>query len=136
MMHKEMTDDERVLMIEAMIERGEVYHGYKNEIRVACAKQHKKRTSCTKEKFMSAYSPELPWRVIAEKLKISESFCLKLSHEYLDYRRPSVWIKVTDEQIIQAFKDHAGDKLITIAKKLNIHSSSLLARARKLKIRP
>ena len=25
-MHKEMTDDERVLMIEAMIERGEVYH--------------------------------------------------------------------------------------------------------------
>jgi DNA-binding Lrp family transcriptional regulator len=74
--------------------------------------------------------------VIAERLGLSESFCLKLSHEYLDYRRPSVWIKVTDEQIIQAFKDHPGDKLITIAKKLNIHSSSLLARARKLKIRP
>ena len=135
-MHKEMTDDERILMIEEMIERGEVYHGYKNDIRVSCGKQNKRRTTCTKEKFMSVYSAELPWRVIAEKLKISESFCLKLSHEYLDYRRPSVWIKVTDEQIIQAFKDHAGDKLITIAKKLNIHSSSLLARARKLKIRP
>lgn len=28
-MRKEMTSDERILMIEEMIERGEVYHGYR-----------------------------------------------------------------------------------------------------------
>jgi len=135
-MHKEMTDDERVLMIEEMIERGEVYDGYKNDIRISCGKQNRRRTTCTKEKFMIAYSPELSWRVIAERLGISKSFCLKLSHEYLDYRRPSVWVKATDEQIIQAFKDHPGGTLTTIAEKLNITPSSLLARARKLKLRP
>jgi len=69
-MRKEITPDERILMIEDMIERGEVYGGYRaNKYPSNLQKSqkthahYKPRTvvDCSKEKFMSVYSPQKSW---------------------------------------------------------------------------
>jgi hypothetical protein len=138
MMHKEMTDDERVLMIEEMIERGEVYHGYRDDEKVFYSKRNKKY-ECTREEFMSAYDPQLTWIAIAQKLGMSESTCINFGKKYLadqGYKKRLIFRKVLDEQIVVAFKGYPSKKLISIARELNMHPSSLIPRARKLGLMP
>jgi len=140
MMHKEMTDDERVLMIEEMIERGEVYDGYRDDEKVFYSKRNKKY-ECSKEEFMSAYDPQLTWIAIAQKLGMSQSACIKFGRQYLTCdegrkKKPNCARKVTDEQVIAAFKGYPNKRMSTIALELKIEWPSLYYRARKLKLIP
>jgi hypothetical protein len=130
-----MTPEERILMIEDMIERGEVYHGYKDDEKVHAKKEN--RHHCSKEKFMSVYSPDLSWKTMAQRLEMSESACISLGKKYLvdqGYKKRLIFRKVSDEQIVDAFKDYPDKKLISIARELNIHPSSLIPRARRLRL--
>ena len=132
-----MTAEERALMIEKMIERGEVYEGYKDYEKVHATKEN--RHHCTKEKFMSVYAPEVSWKIMAQKLGMSESACINFGKKYLadqGYKKRLIFRKVLDEQIVAAFKGYPSKKLISIARELNIHSSSLIPRARKLGLMP
>ena len=132
-----MTAEERALMIEEMIERGEVYEGYKDHEKVQATKEY--RHHCTKEKFMSVYSPEVSWKIMAQKLGMSESACINFGKKYLadqGYKKRLIFRKVLDEQIVMAFKGYPNKKLISIAKELNVHPSSLIPRARKLGLMP
>ena len=140
-MQKTMTDDlQRTLMIEEMIARGAIFQGYKDTQKVVYGKQNKKCSKCTKEIFMTVYSPELSWEVMAKRLQISKSGCIKLGKAYLGYaegyKKPSLGQKVTDEQVIEAFKEYPIKKMPTIAKELKIHKTTLLYRARKLNLIP
>ncbi len=139
-MHKEMTDDERVLMIEEMIERGEVYHGYRDDEKVFYSKRNKKY-ECTREEFMSAYDPQLTWIAIAQKLGMSQSACIKFGRQYLTghegcKKKPNCARKVTDEQVVEAFKGYPTKRMSAIAKDLKIEWPSLYYRARKLNLIP
>jgi len=132
-----MTAEERALMIEKMIERGEVYEGHKDHEKVQATKEN--RHHCTKERFMSVYSPEVSWKVMAQKLGMSESTCINFGKKYLadqGYKKRLIFRKVLDEQIVMAFKGYPNKKLISIAKELNVHPSSLIPRARKLGLMP
>ena len=132
-----MTAEERALMIEKMIERGEVYEGYKDHEKVQATKEN--RHHCTKERFMSVYSPEVSWKIMAQKLGMSESTCINFGKRYLadqGYKKRLIFRKVLDEQIVVAFKGYPSKKLISIAKELNVHPSSLIPRARKLGLMP
>ena len=132
-----MTAEERALMIEKMIERGEVYEGYKDHEKVHATKEN--RHHCTKERFMSVYSPESSWKIMAQKLGMSESTCINFGKKYLadqGYKKRLIFRKVLDEQIVAAFKGYPSKKLISIAKELNVHPSSLIPRARKLGLMP
>lgn len=132
-----MTAEERALMIEEMIERGEVYDGYKDHEKVQATKES--RHECTKERFMSVYSPEVSWKIMAQKLGMSESTCINFGKRYLadqGYKKRLIFRKVLDEQIVVAFKGYPSKKLISIARELNMHPSSLIPRARKLGLMP
>jgi DNA-binding Lrp family transcriptional regulator len=132
-----MTAEERALMIEEMIERGEVYDGYKDHEKVQATKEN--RHHCTKERFMSVYSPEVSWKIMAQKLGMSESTCINFGKRYLadqGYKKRLIFRKVLDEQIVVAFKGYPSKKLISIARELNMHPSSLIPRARKLGLMP
>jgi hypothetical protein len=132
-----MTAEERALMIEEMIERGEVYDGYKDHEKVHATKEN--RLHCTKERFMSVYSPEVSWKIMAQKLGMSESTCINFGKKYLadqGYKKRLIFRKVLDEQIVVAFKGYPSKKLISIARELNMHPSSLIPRARKLGLMP
>lgn len=132
-----MTAEERALMIEKMIERGEVYDGYKDHEKVQATKEN--RHHCTKEKFMSVYSPESSWKLMAQKLGMSESACIGFGKKYLadqGYKKRLIFRKVLDEQIVAAFKGYPNKKLISIARELSVHPSSLIPRARKLGLMP
>ena len=98
-----MTAEERALMIEKMIERGEVYEGYKDYEKVHATKEN--RHHCTKEKFMSVYAPEVSWKIMAQKLGMSESACINFGKKYLadqGYKKRLIFRKVLDEQIVAA----------------------------------
>lgn len=142
-MRKEMTSDERILMIEEMIERGEVYHGYRAnkypstlpETSKSSAK-YKPRTAveCSKDKFMSVYSPQKSWDAMAEQLGISRQTCIRLAEKFgIDTgAKERGGRKVSDAQMIEALKEYPEKGLTAIAKELNICMGTLRYRAKKM----
>jgi hypothetical protein len=135
-----MTPEERILMIEEMIERGEVYDGYRDDEKVFYSKRNKKY-ECTREEFMSAYDPQLTWIAIAQKLGVSQSACINFGRQYLTCnegrkKKPNYARKVTDDQVIAAFKGYPNKRMSAIAEELKIKWTSLYYRARKLKLIP
>lgn len=142
-MTRKMTSDERILLIEEMIERGEVYHGYRAnkypstlpETSKSSAK-YKPRTAveCSKEKFMSVYSPQKSWDAMAEQLGISRQTCIRLAEKFgIDAgAKERGGRKVSDAQMIEALKQYPEKGLTAIAKELNICMGTLRYRARKM----
>ena len=142
-MTRKMTSDERILLIEEMIERGEVYHGYRAnkypstlpETSKSSAK-YKPRTAvdCSKEKFMSVYSPQKSWDAMAEQLGISRQTCIRLAEKFgIDTgAKERGGRKVSDAQMIEALKQYPEKGLTAIAKELNICMGTLRYRARKM----
>lgn len=142
-MTRKMTSDERILLIEEMIERGEVYHGYRAnkypstlpETSKSSAK-YKPRTvvDCSKEKFMSVYSPQKSWDTMAEQLGISRQTCIRLAGKFgIDAgTKERGGRKVSDAQMIEALKQYPEKGLTAIAKELNICMGTLRYRAKKM----
>jgi transcriptional regulator of acetoin/glycerol metabolism len=142
-MRKEITPDERILMIEDMIERGEVYSGYRaNKYPSSLRKSqkthahYKPRTvvDCSKEKFMSVYSPQKSWDAMAEQLGISRQTCIRLADKFgIDAgAKERGGRKVSDAQMIEALKQYPEKGLTAIAKELNICRGTLRYRAKKM----
>jgi len=142
-MRKEITPDERILMIEDMIERGEVYSGYRaNKYPSNLQKSqkthahYKPRTvvDCSKEKFMSVYSPQKSWDTMAEQLGISRQTCIRLAEKFgIDTgAKERGGRKVSDAQMIEALKQYPEKGLTAIAKELNICMGTLRYRAKKM----
>lgn len=142
-MRKEITPDERILMIEKMIERGEVYDGYRaNKYPSSLQKSqkthahYKPRTvvDCSKEKFMSVYSPQKSWDAMAEQLGISRQTCIRLAEKFgIDAgAKERGGRKVSDAQMIEALKQYPEKGLTAIAKELNICMGTLRYRAKKM----
>jgi hypothetical protein len=119
-----MTPEERILMIEQMIERGEVYDGYRDDEKVFYSKRNKKY-ECTREEFMSAYDPQLTWIAIAQKLGVSQSACINFGRQYL-----------TCNEGRKKKPNYANKRMSAIAEELKIKWTSLYYRARKLKLIP
>lgn len=142
-MTRKMTSDERILLIEEMIERGEVYHGYRAnkypstlpETSKSSAK-YKPRTAveCSKEKFMSVYSPQKSWDAMAEQLGISRQTCIRLAEKFgIDAgAKERGGRKISDAQMIEALKQYPEKGLTAIARELNVCMGTLRYRAKKM----
>lgn len=139
-MTRKMTSDERILMIEEMIERGEVYHGYRaNKYPSNLQKSHahyrsRKFVDCSKEKFMSVYSPQKSWDIMAEQLGISRATCVRLAKGFgIDTdAKERGGLKISDAQVLEALKEYPEKSLTAIAKELNICMGTLRYRAKKM----
>ena len=143
-MTRKMTSDERILMIEEMIERGEVYHGYRAnkypstlpETSKSSAK-YKPRTAveCSKEKFMSIYCAEKSWDTMAQELGVSRQTCIRLAFKFgIDAGAKERAYKVPDSQIKQALIDLPVKGLTGIARELKMNINSLRYRMKRLEM--
>jgi len=72
---------------------------------------------------------------------MSQSACIKFGRQYLTghegrKKKPNYARKVTDEQVVEAFKGYPTKRMSAIAKDLKIEWPSLYYRARKLNLIP
>jgi len=127
-----MDDLQRTLMIEEMMERGEVYEGYRENQKYIL--EHKRfYNKCTKERFLSEFSYDLTWDEIALKLGISKYAARELGAYYGLNKRQVIKNKlVTDEQIIEAFKEYPRKAIKEIKDDLKLSFSTVWRRAKEL----
>jgi hypothetical protein len=127
-----MDDLQRTLMIEEMLERGEVYEGYRDNKHFTL--EHKRfYNKCTKERFLSEFSYDLTWREIASRLGISQYAARELGTYYgVGKKQLKKNRTVTDEQIIEAFKEYPKKSIKELKDDLQLCFSTVWRRAKEL----
>jgi hypothetical protein len=132
-MQKEMNNDlQRTLMIEEMMERGEVYEGYRENQKFIL--EHKRfYNKCTKERFLSEFSYDLTWGEIALKLGISKYSARELGIYYgIHKKQKNKNRTVSDAQLIEAFKEYPRKAIKEIKDDLKLSFSTVWRRAKEL----